>query len=262
MGLHSSWQDSSATESRRYRQTIRESKAARAAKLKLVPTAKQEIPTVIPGEYFRDVDTLTPRKKPLEFALLGFAAISIHVGAAWVLANLPAGELIAPPKPQPFEVVFAAPPPPPPPPKVEPPKPQVTQKAVKVPSVPVVQNVVPNTVSDSTNVVAVQEGPPPAPPAPEPVTAARADAGYLNNPPPQYPPVALRQGWQGTVHLRVLVQPDGRPATITLEKTSGKKVLDDSALAAVQAWRFVPAKRGDVPIEGWVSFPIEFNLET
>jgi protein TonB len=260
MGLHSSWQDSH-DESRRYRQTIRESKVARAAKLKLVPAPQLEIQTVIPGEFFRDHDVLVPRKKPLEFALLGLAAVGIHVGAAWVLAHLPPGQLIAPPKPQPFEVVFAAPPPPPPPPKIEPPKP-VVQKAVKVPNIPVVQNVVPNTVSDNTNVVAVQEGPPPAPPAPEPVIAARADASYLNNPPPQYPPVALRQGWQGTVQLRVLVQPDGRPSTITLEKTSGKKVLDDAALAVVQSWRFVPSKRGDTAIEGWVSFPIEFSLDT
>jgi protein TonB len=38
--------------------------------------------------------------------------------------------------------------------------------------------------------------------------------------------------------------------------------LDDAALAAVQKWKFVPAKRGEQPIEGWVSFPIEFNIDS
>jgi protein TonB len=36
--------------------------------------------------------------------------------------------------------------------------------------------------------------------------------------------------------------------------------LDDAALAAVQNWRFVPAKRGSVAVEGWVNVPIEFKL--
>jgi len=38
--------------------------------------------------------------------------------------------------------------------------------------------------------------------------------------------------------------------------------LDESARDTVRRWRFVPAKRGDTPIEGWVSFPVEFNLES
>ncbi|MDB6062219.1 MAG: energy transducer TonB [Verrucomicrobiaceae bacterium] len=261
MSLHSSWQDSLAHDSRRHRQAIRQDKAASKAKLKLVTPMKVEAPVVVPSDYFRDHDVLEPPKKRIEFAIFGIAAIGIHLVAAWTLAHLPPSQIIAPPKPEPVEIVFSTPPPPPPPPKIEPPKP-VVQKIVKAPTIPVVQNVVPQTVSDTTNVVAVQEGPPPAPVVSEKVTAARADASYLNNPPPTYPAVALRQGWQGTVHLRVLVQPDGRPATITLEKSSGKKVLDDAALAAVQGWKFVPAKRGDDPIEGWVSFPIEFNLET
>lgn len=259
MSLHFSWQES-PSENRSYRQAIRDSKAVRAAKLKLVPQAKIEIPTIVPGEYVRDHNVISPPRRPIEFALLGVAAIGIHIGVAWVLTHLPSGQLLTQPKAAPVEIVFSAPPPPPPL-KVEPPPPKAVQKAVKPSAVPVVQHAVPTAVADTSNVVAVEQGPPPSPPV-ETVTAARADAGYLNNPPPQYPPVALRQGWQGTVQLRVLVQPDGHPATITLEKTSGKKVLDDAALVAVQAWRFVPAKRGDVPIEGWVSFPIEFNLES
>ena len=262
MSLQSSWHDSFDEEARRHRQVIRQSQAKKkVGKLALVPPVKLEIPAIVPSDYIRDHGEIEPPRRPIEFALLGIAAIGIHLAAAWFLAHLPPGQLLAPPKPEPVEISFAAPPPPPPPPpKVEPPKPKVVEKIVKSP-VPVVPFDVPNTVADTTNVVMAEKGPPPAPIV-EKVTAARADASYLNNPVPEYPPVALRQGLQGTVQLRVLVQPDGRPSTITLEKSSGKKVLDDAALAAVRNWKFVPAKRGEEAIEGWVSFPIEFNLES
>ncbi len=266
MGLQHSWDDALAHDSRRQRrierEKLRDSKTERKARLTLVASPRNEIREVVPSDYRTAHGIEIPSKKKVEWFAAGFTAIALHALAAVVIANLPPAEIVAPPKTQPVEIAFVTPPPPPPPPKLEePPKPKV-QKAVKTPQIPVVQNVVPqNVVSD--NVVAVQEGPPPAPPAPveEKITAARADAGYLNNPPPEYPPVALRQGWSGTVQLRVLVQPDGSASTINVAKTSGKKVLDDAAIAAVQKWKFVPAKRGDTPIEGWVSFPVEFNID-
>lgn len=267
MGLQHSWQDTLTHDARRQLRIVREKKlqsdgkAARKANLKLITSQPNEIPNVSPADYLSANSVAIPPRKNWEFIVAGIAAVGVHIGAAWTLAHLPAGEIYAPPKAAPVEVAFVTPPPPPPPPKVEPPK--VIQKVVKAPTVPVVQQVSQDVVS-TDNVVLVKEGPPPPPVAvvEEKVTAPRADAGYLNNPPPEYPAVALRQGWNGTVRLRVLVEPNGSPSTITLEKSSGKKVLDDAALVAVQKWKFVPAKRGDTPIEGWVSFPIEFNIES
>lgn len=271
MGLQHSWQDTLAHDTRRQRRIVRElrkdkalnqDKAERKAKLTLIVSPRNEIREVVPLDYRATHSVAIPSKKKFEWAAAGITAIALHALAAAIIANLPPAQLVSPPKQSPVEIAFVTPPPPPPPPKLEePPKPKV-QKAVKAPQVPVVQSPVPQDVV-SDNVVAVQEGPPPEPPAPveEKVTAARADANYLNNPPPEYPPVALRQGWSGTVQLRVLVQPDGRPETINVAKSSGKKVLDDAAIAAVQNWKFVPAKRGDTPIEGWVSFPVEFNID-
>jgi periplasmic protein TonB len=259
MGLQqSAWSQPLDGESRRHRQQ----KERRATQLTLVKAA--EIPRVVPRDYIDERAVHVPLRPRRELILLGAIAVGAHFGGAWLLAQLPPAQITAPIANPPIEVVFSAPepPPPPPPPKVEPPKPSVVQKIVKT-NVPVVPHPVAEAV-ESDNVVAVQEGPPPAP-APvveEKITAARADANYLNNPPPQYPASAMRQGLQGTVHLRVLVKPDGSAGSIALEKSSGKKVLDDAALAAVQNWKFVPAKRGEQPIEGWVSFPIEFNLES
>jgi protein TonB len=87
------------------------------------------------------------------------------------------------------------------------------------------------------------------------------NAAYLRNPAPRYPLVSRRLGEQGTVLLRVLVTPDGLPARVDLEKTSGSVHLDAAAMEAVKGWSFTPARRGNEAIEGWVLVPIVFRLE-
>ncbi|HEY0711745.1 MAG TPA: energy transducer TonB, partial [Polyangia bacterium] len=84
---------------------------------------------------------------------------------------------------------------------------------------------------------------------------------YLQNPRPAYPAIALSRGWQGKVLLRVQVGPDGRPRSIAVAQGSGRQLLDDAAIAAVRGWSFVPARQGDVPVAGWVTVPIVFELK-
>ena len=62
--------------------------------------------------------------------------------------------------------------------------------------------------------------------------------------------------------LKVRVTVEGMAAAVDLEKTSGFERLDDAARQAVARWRFVPAKRGDEPIEASVIVPIVFRLDT
>jgi protein TonB len=78
----------------------------------------------------------------------------------------------------------------------------------------------------------------PAPPPPEPVKPAFGGIGYKNNPPPDYPTLAVRQGWQGTVLLRVRVLQSGAVESVEVVKSSGKKVLDDAAIHTVERWVF------------------------
>jgi len=87
------------------------------------------------------------------------------------------------------------------------------------------------------------------------------DAAYLHNPKPNYPVMARKLGLQGTVVVRVLIDPDGNPAEIRVEKSSGHLLLDESALDAVRAWRFEPAREGNLSIAAWVDVPIRFRLE-
>lgn len=103
---------------------------------------------------------------------------------------------------------------------------------------------------------------PPAPPAPPaPVVPPNFNADYLRNPPPAYPSLSKRQGHQGRVIFRILVNAAGAPDQVLLYASSGHDLLDNAAMAAVRRWRFVPARQGDQPLAAWVLVPVNFTLE-
>lgn len=91
-------------------------------------------------------------------------------------------------------------------------------------------------------------------------TEANFKANYAHNPKPDYPDIAKSRGWQGKVLLRVKVSAQGFSDEVTVEKSSGREILDDSAIEAVKKWRFIPAKRGDTPVASSVIVPIDFKL--
>src|SRR5438132_1063499 len=86
-------------------------------------------------------------------------------------------------------------------------------------------------------------------------------ASALLHPLPPYPLVARRLGKEGVVLLEVLVAPDGRAADVRVLRSSGFAPLDDSAVTTVrERWRFIPQRRGGVPVESRVTVPIRFRL--
>lgn len=91
--------------------------------------------------------------------------------------------------------------------------------------------------------------------------AGHVDVKYLHTPKPDYPPAARRRGLEGTVLIRVLINPDGIPGEARLVGPSGTDALDQAALAAVLRWRFTPAREGNVAIAHWVDIPITFRLD-
>jgi protein TonB len=194
-------------------------------------------------------------------ALVALALIGAHITAAWYAQrnspqvaakpqkNTLAIELVRPPKPPKVE-------PPPPPPKKTPPKapPPIQAESLVASEAPVAAPV--------ATVAALVPAEPAPPPAPEPVKPAFGGIGYKNNPPPDYPSQAARQGWQGTVLLRVRVLHDGVVESIEVLKSSGRKVLDDAAIATVQRWVFAPSTRGATAVDGFATVPIEFKLDS
>jgi protein TonB len=94
----------------------------------------------------------------------------------------------------------------------------------------------------------------------EKVSAPSAGAEYLHNPAPEYPESAMDRGLEGNVLMKVHVLPDGHPDIVNIVKSSGQNILDEAAVDTVHKWMFVPAKRGETPVAGWVTIPIAFNL--
>ena len=90
---------------------------------------------------------------------------------------------------------------------------------------------------------------------------ARFDADYLRNPAPPYPPMSRKMREEGKVLLRVLVTPEGTAGSVEVKTSSGSARLDESALRTVRQWKFIPARRGDAPVQSWVLVPIIFKLE-
>ena len=93
-----------------------------------------------------------------------------------------------------------------------------------------------------------------------PTLPPRYQAAHLDNPAPDYPPLARRRGWQGTVKLKVRVLDNGKPEEIRVQTGSGFASLDEAAIDAVRRWRFIPAQRGNVAVDEWVLVPVEFRL--
>lgn len=86
-------------------------------------------------------------------------------------------------------------------------------------------------------------------------------AGKYQNPPPQYPYQAQQRGWEGVVVLKALIKAEGRPERVVIERTSGHRILDKTALKAVEKWKFVPGRVGNITVSSWIKIPIRFELE-
>ncbi|WP_439865774.1 energy transducer TonB [Pseudomonas syringae] len=222
-------------------------------------------------------------------ALAILVALVLHGALAfWLMADHPQVPEPTPPMPITVQWVPPAPPPaaqptPPPPEPVqqpEPPAPAPPQKSAPAEPKPAEQPkpkaharptpapaktlAKPAEPAPSSTPTTSAPTPTPAPAKPAPAaqttTAPIGRAGYLNNPPPVYPPAAARRHQEGTTLLRVHVLSNGRADQVQVQQTSGVPALDEAAQAAVRQWTFIPAKRGDTPVEGWVNVPMAFKL--
>ncbi|MEF0784491.1 energy transducer TonB [Pseudomonas aeruginosa] len=200
-----------------------------------------------------------------ETILLVLFALTLH-GAVihWLSQQRTPALPEVPPQVPPMTIEFTAPAPP----VVEPPPPEPLPPVVEEPPPPVVDE---NAVKPPPPKPVPKPKPKPKP-QPRPKQAPKAVEQAPTEPPqpaatpappvpaPEYPALAMRRGWEGTVLLRVHVLASGSPSEIQVQKSSGREALDQAAVKAVKRWSFVPAKRGDKAEDGWVSVPIDFKL--
>ncbi|PVV05791.1 MAG: hypothetical protein B6D77_17945 [gamma proteobacterium symbiont of Ctena orbiculata] len=194
------------------------------------------------------------------------------------------GMMIKVPGPKPAEPV--TPEPPPPAPKKAPPEPQAEKPKVAEPRQPkpVIrsrrtvtnkpvskekpikkahpqQAATPATQTTSVNTTRTVTSPlADTSPANE-ALPPRFHADYLHNPQPRYPLMSRKRREEGEVQLRVKVDAQGHPEAVKIHSSSGHSRLDRAATSTVEAWRFVPARKGGLNVAAWVIVPIQFNLE-
>lgn len=83
---------------------------------------------------------------------------------------------------------------------------------------------------------------------------------YRINPPPSYPFLARKRGYQGHVVLEALINQQGKVIDLRIFSSSGHSILDKAAMASVKKWSFQPGMRGPDKIQMWVRVPIKFKL--
>lgn len=216
------------------------------------------------------------------------AALGLHAALLpWLLTAPPAVPPVSAPQALPMEIELATPQPAvvePPQPVVEPEPvaepepapPEVDENAlapakpeirpeVKAKPKPVKKKIAPKPQPATP----AANNPPPAAAAPAnlappvaTVTPPLANANYLHNPAPEYPESAINRGLEGTVLLKVQVNPAGKATDVQIYKSSGASALDEAALGTVRRWSFVPAKRGSEAVSGQVIVPIDFSLNS
>lgn len=158
----------------------------------------------------------------------------------------------------------------PPPPALSEPPPPVAPPHVRrdpAPTPPVVP-APPVHDTDMPVPVASDSTPPDIPANPLP-SSARDDIGtgatrtlaYASPVRPRYPIASMRAHEQGTVLLRVLVDTEGVPQQIEIQRSSGHARLDAAARDAVEHARFRPLMRNGAAVSAWGLVPIAFRLD-
>lgn len=102
---------------------------------------------------------------------------------------------------------------------------------------------------------------PPAPSAPVMPRTITTGIEYLQPPRPEYPPIARRMGEEGKAILRVLVNENGRPERVEVQKTSGSARLDEAARQAILRALFKPFTEGGKAVPAYAIVPIRFQLD-
>lgn len=187
-------------------------------------------------------------------------AIALHVAVAMVLL-MPVQRAAAPAPDEPPLILSVLPhfvPPQPPPPTHAPTTPTVRP----MPTPPIAPIAPPDNDVTPTKDGTEPYFPPQTIIDTQPPGLSFVDLRADVSPAPIYPGRAISRDQEGRVVLRVLVDEQGRPAEVAIERSSGFRLLDEAALKIVRShWHFVPAQRAGAAVSAWALVPIVFQLE-
>lgn len=93
------------------------------------------------------------------------------------------------------------------------------------------------------------------------VTATREVAMPTACTPPAYPETSMRFGEAPVVALDFLIDANGAVLKDKVVQTSGAKIFDDAARAALSRCTYPPLKVAGKPVGGWVHVRYKWILE-
>lgn len=213
---------------------------------------------------------------PLGRRVLVGGVFAAHLVGAWALMQVDAVreavtqampvlmvDLVAPAEPPP-------PPPPPPPaapaPRVAPaPAPVIAAAPTPMAAPPAFVAPPPEPLPPPVQVAPAPPAPPaavPAPPAPAPGPRQVAASAVRFTKPPvtTFPALSRRNGEQGIVVLRLLIDAGGLLKDVRLHKSSGFERLDQAALMDIRTARFAPYVEDGKAVDIQVIVPIDYTL--
>jgi protein TonB len=82
----------------------------------------------------------------------------------------------------------------------------------------------------------------------------------FGNQKPTYPEVPRRLNLEGSVTLRILVDPKGKVEEIQVVRWTGHPTFAESARATASLWKFAPPRYQGKPAKAWYNRTIEFRL--
>jgi len=83
----------------------------------------------------------------------------------------------------------------------------------------------------------------------------------ISRAPTLYPYHAKRQGIEGVVSVRFLVDKEGKVSRLSVTRAKPPNVFESAVLRSVARWRFRPGYKDGEPVDTWVETEIEFTLE-
>jgi periplasmic protein TonB len=182
------------------------------------------------------------------------AVIALHIGVLYVL-SITMGIVETPQVLKPVEAIFI--------PETTPAEPEIPEVKPDIAEMQPTDQPVPEINLDEV-LAPPSENPMPASDNAIAATAASGapaqDLKTSQRVEPSYPPTSRRLGEEGTVKLRILVDPSGRSKQVEVATSSGFPRLDQAAMEAVKRWRFVAATNGSSAIEAWTQVSVTFKL--
>ncbi len=77
---------------------------------------------------------------------------------------------------------------------------------------------------------------------------------------PVYPALAREAGFEGVVHVKVVINANGKVVEATVMSSNATKAMEQAALKAAYKCLFEPAKQNSIPVPVAVVVPFEFRL--